>query len=146
MTTLAATSLPRLNTGRFASEDEALGWVVRRLAEALEPLSIWLFGSRARGDHRPDSDFDLLVVTRVEDGEAGHDYERAYAPVCGSGIGCDVVPIRIDDFVDEMDDPLSMFADIARNGIKVYGHRTGFAAPEFRSRAVAFGSKPVGIG
>lgn len=23
---------------------------------------VWLFGSRARGDHRPDSDVDLLVV------------------------------------------------------------------------------------
>ena len=28
----------------------------RRLAQ------VWLFGSRARGDHRPDSDVDLLVV------------------------------------------------------------------------------------
>ena len=23
---------------------------------------LWLYGSRARGDHRPDSDWDLLVV------------------------------------------------------------------------------------
>jgi predicted nucleotidyltransferase len=28
----------------------------------LHPEEIWLFGSRARGDHRPDSDWDLLVV------------------------------------------------------------------------------------
>jgi len=27
---------------------------------------VWLFGSRARGDHRPDSDVDLLVVLRAE--------------------------------------------------------------------------------
>lgn len=26
-----------------------------------------LFGSRARGDHRPDSDYDLLVVVRRRD-------------------------------------------------------------------------------
>ena len=26
-----------------------------------------LFGSRARGDHRPDSDYDLLVVVRQRD-------------------------------------------------------------------------------
>ena len=25
--------------------------------------SVWLYGSRARGDHRPDSDLDLLLVT-----------------------------------------------------------------------------------
>jgi predicted nucleotidyltransferase len=23
---------------------------------------VWLFGSRARGDHRPDSDWDILVA------------------------------------------------------------------------------------
>ena len=27
---------------------------------------VWLFGSRARGDHRPDSDVDLLVVLHEE--------------------------------------------------------------------------------
>lgn len=29
---------------------------------------VWLFGSRARGDHRPDSDVDLLVVLHTEAG------------------------------------------------------------------------------
>ena len=28
---------------------------------------IYLFGSRARGDFRPDSDYDLLIVTREKD-------------------------------------------------------------------------------
>ncbi|TIL76114.1 MAG: nucleotidyltransferase domain-containing protein [Mesorhizobium sp.] len=28
----------------------------------LSPDSIWLFGSRARGDNRPDSDWDILVA------------------------------------------------------------------------------------
>lgn len=35
-----------------------------RLRKALRPERIILFGSRARGDHRPDSDFDVLVVSR----------------------------------------------------------------------------------
>jgi len=73
--------LPRANTGPFANEDEALREVVKRLAAALKPASIWLFGSRARGDNRPDSDFDLLVVTKVADGEDGRDYDRVYAAI-----------------------------------------------------------------
>ncbi len=28
----------------------------------LNPVEIWLFGSRARGDERPDSDWDLLAA------------------------------------------------------------------------------------
>lgn len=36
--------------------------VVNRIVEAIHPEQIILFGSRARGDHRPDSDVDLLVI------------------------------------------------------------------------------------
>jgi uncharacterized protein len=36
--------------------------MVRRLVLALQPESIYLFGSRARGDGNADSDFDLLVI------------------------------------------------------------------------------------
>lgn len=34
----------------------------RRIVAALEPTQIVLFGSHARGEARPDSDVDLLVV------------------------------------------------------------------------------------
>ncbi len=36
--------------------------VVRRIAEALRPESIILFGSRARGEAGAESDVDLLIV------------------------------------------------------------------------------------
>ena len=35
---------------------------VRRIVGVVDPLKVVLFGSRARGDARPDSDFDLLVI------------------------------------------------------------------------------------
>lgn len=41
---------------------ELLDSVIRHL----DPIEVWLFGSRARGDARPDSDWDLYVV--VDDG------------------------------------------------------------------------------
>lgn len=47
--------------------DRWLPEILSRLREAFHPRAIWIFGSRAEGGHRPDSDLDLLVeVDRVE--------------------------------------------------------------------------------
>ncbi len=43
---------------------------VRRLIETVDPLAIIAFGSRARGQHRPDSDLDLAVILDVPESEA----------------------------------------------------------------------------
>ena len=44
------------------SGDPMLDEMVQRLVDAVHPDRIILFGSRARGDARPDSDYDLLVI------------------------------------------------------------------------------------
>lgn len=36
--------------------------IVRRIVQVIDPEKVILFGSRARGDTRPDSDFDLMVI------------------------------------------------------------------------------------
>jgi HEPN domain-containing protein len=41
---------------------EELDRVVRRLVEAFNPLAVYLFGSRARGDATEDSDYDVMLV------------------------------------------------------------------------------------
>ena len=102
------------------SEQTALDTVVARLVEGLDPEAIFLFGSRARGTARADSDFDLLVVTRSEDGEAAYDHDRAYAPLLGSGIGCDVVPCPKHDFDAEKQLPTSLCYEAYRHGRKLH--------------------------
>jgi predicted nucleotidyltransferase len=42
--------------------NDLIGDIVRRIVETAQPDKIILFGSRARGDARPDSDFDVLVI------------------------------------------------------------------------------------
>ena len=42
--------------------NDLIGDIVRRIVQTAQPDKIILFGSRARGDARPDSDFDVLVI------------------------------------------------------------------------------------
>jgi len=94
--------------------------VVTRIIDQIDPEAIWLFGSRARGTHRPDSDFDLLVVTSLADGESGYDFDRVYAPVLGTGVGCDVIPCRVDDFEREARSATGLVRAVLDEGVSLY--------------------------
>ncbi len=115
-----ASRKPPPNRGPFASEDEALREVVKRLVTGIDPEQIWLFGSRAENSNTPDSDFDILVVTKVADGESALDYDALYAPIQGLGVGCDVVPCRADEFETERNDPTSLCWQVVRKGKMLY--------------------------
>jgi uncharacterized protein len=49
--------------------DEVIAEMVERIVQEVQPEQIYLFGSRARGEAREDSDVDLLVVEREPFGE-----------------------------------------------------------------------------
>jgi predicted nucleotidyltransferase len=108
------------NFGSSATEAEALEAVVARIVCAIDPGSIWLFGSRARGDARPDSDFDLLVVGKPGADLGSDDYEKVDRPLNGLGIGCDVVPCAVEDFEEALSLNTSFVARIVGEGRKVY--------------------------
>jgi len=84
---------------------------------------IWLFGSRARGDGREDSDFDLLVV--LSDGLP----DRAYSslavaePLIACGLAYDVVPCSWSDFLVEQDEDGSLVNRATREGRILYQDR-----------------------
>ncbi len=41
--------------------------IVRRIVDAAQPEKVVLFGSQARGDARPHSDFDVLVIKQSDE-------------------------------------------------------------------------------
>jgi len=43
-------------------DDKVTDDIVRRILRTGDPEKVILFGSRARGDARPNSDYDLLVI------------------------------------------------------------------------------------
>lgn len=47
---------------KFEVDERLLREVVLRLVEAIDPDRIILFGSRARGEAKPNSDIDLLII------------------------------------------------------------------------------------
>ncbi len=42
--------------------DPKLDRIVERLEEQEKIAAAWLYGSRARGEHRPDSDYDIAIA------------------------------------------------------------------------------------
>lgn len=50
-----------------AVDERLLRDIVRKIVERFQPRRILLFGSRARGDARPDSDVDLFIEMESAD-------------------------------------------------------------------------------
>ena len=86
---------------KAAAEDEVLDEIVRRIVEVADPDKIILFGSRARGDAEPDSDYDLLVI-----GPSPRSHYKRILPIYrtlwGLGVAKDVIwwtPDEIEEWV-----------------------------------------------
>lgn len=46
---------------------------------------VWLYGSRARGDARPDSDWDLLIIVNREGERTNSDFDTYSVPFIDFG-------------------------------------------------------------
>lgn len=46
----------------YTATDEKIASLIDDIVQEVRPEAIYLFGSRARGDYREDSDVDLMVI------------------------------------------------------------------------------------
>jgi predicted nucleotidyltransferase len=65
--------------------------IVLRLARAYQPERIWLFGSQARDEAGPDSDFDLMVIVPDIASPERRQSRLAYQVLWGTGAAADVL-------------------------------------------------------
>jgi predicted nucleotidyltransferase len=92
--------------------------VVRRLVEATHPLRIIAFGSRARGDHRVDSDLDLALILDSTEPEVSP--FPAYRAIEGVHMSVDILVASRTKF-DECRPLLnSVYNYIDREGVVIY--------------------------
>ena len=100
--------------------DPDLARLVERIVGAADPLRIYLFGSRAEGRQRADSDYDLLVVMPDEFPAARANVFTGYDMVRGSGIPADVLVVRRRVFDAQKHEVGTMSHEVYHHGVLVH--------------------------
>jgi len=90
--------------------------LLERIEKVYHPEQVWLFGSRARGDARPTSDWDLMVLVPDATEEDKFDPLIAWQVQNDSGVYADVIPIRQSDYRGSIDVTNTLSFEIAREG------------------------------
>ena len=72
-------------------QNAKLAEIVRRLVDAYQPEEIYLFGSAARGQAGPDSDYDLLLIVPDAAPPERRRSRLAYQALRGTGSAADVI-------------------------------------------------------
>ena len=104
----------------IAENDPRLGEIVRRLVTALQPERIYLFGSKARGDEGPESDYDVMVVVPDAAPPERRRGRTAYRALRGTGTAADVVVLTRTRFEERRHVVSSLPATVEREGRLLY--------------------------
>jgi HEPN domain-containing protein/predicted nucleotidyltransferase len=104
----------------FAGTDSALDAIVQRLVPCVAPELILLFGSRAAGTARGDSDYDLMLVLREPAAAVERSRQAAYEALHGLGISVDVLACTVEQYERRQHDPGYLSWLIAREGRVLY--------------------------
>jgi uncharacterized protein len=98
--------------------------VIDRIVEVLDPEEVWLFGSRARETHGPDSDWDLMAILPDTAPDGKLDIVAVWNDLRElRRIRVEVIPMRRRDFEEDRDTPGELAEAVAREGRLVYGRR-----------------------
>ena len=102
-------------------KDPALAALVERVVELYQPERVYLFGSKARGDDGPDSDYDVMVVV-PDDADPQRMLSRRFYEKCWDlKRGADVVVIRRSSFEGRAEHVVtSLPATVLREGKILY--------------------------
>lgn len=100
---------------------EALDEATRRIAAALQPEKIYLFGSYAWGSPTPDSDIDLFVIVRTSDQPPYRRSRDAYRVLRGIKEPFEVLIRTIDEVEKSKGVVSSLVRKVLDQGKLLYG-------------------------
>jgi len=100
--------------------DPVLAEAVRRLVEVFRPLRIYLFGSAARGDSGPDSDYDVMLVVPDDAPLEQRDCDQAYRALRGLRMAKDILVWTQSDFNRRLHLKASLPSTVLREGKLLY--------------------------
>jgi predicted nucleotidyltransferase len=80
---------------------------------------VWLFGSRARGENRPDSDWDVLAVVRDDARFDVDDPVLAWRIARDSGVPSTLLVTRKSDLENIWGQVNTLGYDLAREGLRI---------------------------
>lgn len=103
-----------MSSSRMTDSDVQI--VVDLVVEAVQPLRVVLFGSQARGDCRPDSDIDLMVV--VADGVRRLDVGKQLYDLGLPKVEFVVTTLEL--YERRKDIPGLVYRSIEREGLELY--------------------------
>ena len=104
-----------------SADDPMLAEVVRRLVEAYRPERVYLFGSVARGEADPDSDYDLFVILPDATPEHLRSEDWGYRALRGTKTAADILVWTRTDFDRQLHLKASLPSTVLREGRLLYG-------------------------
>ena len=102
-------------------DDAFLREIVRRLVNDYHPSAMYLFGSMARGDAGPDSDYDIMIVVPDTSTPEQQDCKMGYRALCGLGIAKDILVWTRGEFDKRLHLKASLPSTVLREGKLLYG-------------------------
>lgn len=109
----------RKTVQQIMSEEPRLRGMVDLCKSDLDAVEIWLFGSRARGDDRPGSDWDVLAVIPDSAPRDRDSVKNVWKVKRASGLPADLLTVRAGEFAESLSTINTISHAVASEGVRL---------------------------